>query len=245
MPDPQSRNCPDFVAAHESGSGPSPTSRNVHCAVAFGGKADIGPDLLVHALVSAHRRRRRWCFLGPNDLQETHIGPPELLSCGYAQPCSKAPFGLAHRARSAGFRYREKRSPCVFAFLTAQHAGCLSKHVWRLQHCSACLSRFNNSLVSFQGPSVPSAYCCSDGLCILSVVGMIFGKDRDQLLRGGIPPIPKRLRVALPPRRRRATYAMSVRHRRARPPRRQAGLSLIAGLGWLIMRTGNECQLWC
>jgi hypothetical protein len=111
-------------------------------------------------------------------------------------------------SRSVG-RTSIPRIPCVFAFLTAQHADCLSKgQVWRLQHCFARLSRFNSSLVSFRGLSAPSAYCCSDGLCILSVVGMIFGKDRDQLLRGGIPPIPRSLRVTLPSRRRRVIYAV-------------------------------------
>jgi hypothetical protein len=33
--------------------------------------------------------------------------------------------------------------------------------------------------------SVPTAYRCGDDLLILSVVGMIFGKDRDQFLCGG------------------------------------------------------------
>ena len=44
---------------------------------------------------------------------------------------------------------------------------------------------------------------------VLSVVGMIFGQDRDQLLRGGIPPIRRATLLRLPAsRRRRVIYAV-------------------------------------
>jgi len=44
MPDPQSRHCPDFVAAHESRSGPSRQAAFFGPTVANGGIADIaGP----------------------------------------------------------------------------------------------------------------------------------------------------------------------------------------------------------
>ena len=41
MPDPQSRHCPDFVAAHESGSGPSRHFAASSISVAFGARRTL------------------------------------------------------------------------------------------------------------------------------------------------------------------------------------------------------------
>jgi hypothetical protein len=134
-------------------------------------------------------------FLGPNDFQKKHIERPEPLPWCRAQPYSKTPFGLAHRARLAEARCRQKRCPCVFDFLRRQRASYPStEQRWRPQ--VAARSSFT---------SIPSPDHFRDHLAVLAIIGMILRQNFDQLLVSAIPKKtwPALLWVGRPPRRRR------------------------------------------